>query len=793
MTTSINIYTVDATTAVTKQFAVNFTLGYLSRDHVTAFITGELDGSGNQLFRTLSWINDGLVELSGTLSVGNIVNIQRTTPADSLIHDFQAGSVLKEQNLDQAHLQALMILHEVFDGRNISEFSQTLNMQGNDIINVGQLEALSLVINGFSISPESTFVGVAPIHTSVDTISDLKDLDSSVVKFATTGGYYSLGGGGEGFYYYDPLDTTTPDDGFLVHVATDGARWKLVHSRGIDIRTAGAVSDGITDDTESIHKVLSAAKVAHLPEGTTLTTGITVGDGQSIQGKGRGISTLRLKAGSNSDVIKSTLADEFIAGTETDFSLVPSDIILRDFTLDGNWADWTFPRSPTDQPVYNTSGNGVVLYSQRVTVDLDIINCPDMFLYYQRAATESIADGLNRHARGRINIDCRYCGKEGAAFIDADVFVEHVSAVGTGALMNTVTATSSSLINDVDGDVAGIVIDGGEYGNIHVSGPHQGDASDDGPSVKIVGGIVTIADVTTENSRSGLYIKSGQSTITGCTLRELKDTIATSYLLKIDSDFNIVNGKLRRFTGNASNADSDIESVVINGSSNSLDIVWFNATNALTSNPFQGDGIVVNGDTNIIRGIINAAKDDAVRLSSGAAYNRIDCIVRDSGVALSKQATVNNDVVLQALNCTTGISASSVPTRDRLRASIQAASGGTIISGSLPTLSNGASWEIVGKDSVGTLTGVTEIRGVGSGTILTGNTFALVTINLATPLLWSPSVGHVNLNVSSTTTTMVTAQIYAVSTTQLTVRLATPDAVGSDLTVSITFSIDLNY
>lgn len=166
-TTSVNIYVVDAVTAASKQFAVNFTLGYLSRDHVTAFVEGEVDGSGDQIFRTITWINDGLVQLSGTLTVGQTVRVQRTTPADSLIHDFQAGAVLKEANLDEANLQALMIIHEIFDGRNINEFVDDINMNLHDILNAGTINTNSLFVGGLPITADNA----ASIPTETETKS----------------------------------------------------------------------------------------------------------------------------------------------------------------------------------------------------------------------------------------------------------------------------------------------------------------------------------------------------------------------------------------------------------------------------------------------------------------------------------------------------------------------------------------------------------------------------------------------------------------------------------------------
>ena len=107
-----NIYVGDG---VTTEFAVNFTLGYLSRTHVTCHVEGEVDGGGNPIYRTFTWLTDGLIEVIPAPGDTLDVTIQRTTPENILYHDYSDGSVIIERNLDESNLQHLMLHHEATD------------------------------------------------------------------------------------------------------------------------------------------------------------------------------------------------------------------------------------------------------------------------------------------------------------------------------------------------------------------------------------------------------------------------------------------------------------------------------------------------------------------------------------------------------------------------------------------------------------------------------------------------------------------------------------------------------
>lgn len=116
-------------------FAVNFTLGYLDQRHVTARVNDEVDGSNEPVYRTITWITEGTVSISGSLTTGDTIVFERTTPKDALQHDYQDGAVIEEENLDESMKQAIMLVHEVLDGR-FATLQADLDMGSNNIVNV---------------------------------------------------------------------------------------------------------------------------------------------------------------------------------------------------------------------------------------------------------------------------------------------------------------------------------------------------------------------------------------------------------------------------------------------------------------------------------------------------------------------------------------------------------------------------------------------------------------------------------------------------------------------------------
>lgn len=103
-------------------------------------------------------------------------------------------------------------------------------------------------------------ISVADGVGRVNTIAALRLVRSFAFRFIEVQGYYSAFDGGGGSYYLDISDTTSPDNGGTVIVASDGARWKLKYQSSISVKQFGAVgnfnkfADTGTDDTLAIQR-----------------------------------------------------------------------------------------------------------------------------------------------------------------------------------------------------------------------------------------------------------------------------------------------------------------------------------------------------------------------------------------------------------------------------------------------------------------------------------------------------------------------------------------------------------
>lgn len=123
----------------------------------------------------------------------------------------------------------------------------------------------------------------------------------------------------------------------------------------VDVKSYGAVGDGVTDDTTAIAKAITALPtngVLFFPPGTYLVTNIALKSNMVVKGIGYG-STIKLKGG-------------ILSGPANCLNVIGiSNVFIRDLQLDGNRVN-----NQTTGPSADSNFNGIhILNSSEITVE----------------------------------------------------------------------------------------------------------------------------------------------------------------------------------------------------------------------------------------------------------------------------------------------------------------------------------------------------------------------------------------------------------------------------------------
>ena len=158
----------------TTQFAVNFVNGIFSRDNVTVFVDGEVDGLGDPVPRAFTWLSDGLIELSGAApAAGVVIRIRRIMFKDAPIVDYEDGEILIEATLDKSNDQLINLIQEMLDGFGFENIQTDINLNGNKITNTST-----------DLSDPTSLLTVGGLGDAVERAEDAADLAEADVILA---------------------------------------------------------------------------------------------------------------------------------------------------------------------------------------------------------------------------------------------------------------------------------------------------------------------------------------------------------------------------------------------------------------------------------------------------------------------------------------------------------------------------------------------------------------------------------------------------------------------------------
>lgn len=203
MAKTIRTYIGDAASTL---YPVDFDLGYISRSHVYVYL--DTEDTSNQLDYT--WINDAQIQLTAPVATGVTFHIRRIVPRNVLVHDYEDGAIMHEENLDDSNLQPLMILEENDDSRDVLEgtdIKRAIRISDTDPTTDTNLildtpanrahKVLSFGANGEVLTVDSgvTFNTLADaaaadlrLYANFHTLGGLVSGDNMGATFAATGG-----------------------------------------------------------------------------------------------------------------------------------------------------------------------------------------------------------------------------------------------------------------------------------------------------------------------------------------------------------------------------------------------------------------------------------------------------------------------------------------------------------------------------------------------------------------------------------------------------------------------------
>lgn len=302
MANSIIKYTGDG---VTIGYALNFTLGFISRSDIQCRVNNEVDGGDAPVYRTLEWVNDGFVNIQGGApGDGDPIVFTRTVAKDELIHNYTDGAPIEDTNLDESNMQAIMAVHEVLDGRFPEGLANDLNMNNFKIINLApatdpadavrfdQVGDAALVAENIDavIAIGEDLLGDNDIGTVVDNLADITTVADNIAD----------------------VNSVADIDAAVSTVASNTSNINTVAGINANITTVAGISANVTT-------------VAGIAANVTSVAG-NASNINAVAGNATNINTVATNSANINTVAGNTTNINIVAGINTAISTVATNI-----------------------------------------------------------------------------------------------------------------------------------------------------------------------------------------------------------------------------------------------------------------------------------------------------------------------------------------------------------------------------------------------------------------------------------------------------------------------------------
>ncbi|MBD2861561.1 glycosyl hydrolase family 28-related protein [Paenibacillus oceani] len=503
-----------------------------------------------------------------------------------------------------------------------------------------------------------------------------------------------------------------------VYGETDGDCCPVVNAKCF-----GAKGDGATDDTDAIQAAIDSVAAAHggevyIPGGTYLISDtLIIPSYVYVIGAGRGATRIVMAAGANKDVFRSAGFDS-LTGT-ANLPAAPKYCGIKHLTIDGNYLASKWTANPNT--INNSLGSGIKFYARLFEIDVEINNVPEHALYTEGAGPREQID-----VRSVVRINGIVSGKEGIVFRGVgDIFFEEVlfGVVGILPLPAASNALPESTLfhaaaygyqTQIDGfviDRSSSVYEGAiELGLVHIFACYNGVGIRTYGSCRVEG-----EHIVSESNIGGVVLGSATYGFfhslsvrnNGRYHPNLKITPPPSKPgLRLESTIGFAVSNFYLFRTVATNVTEGYPGAIITGNNNRLSMNHGNSTNSATGKWYAGPGVVIEGNSNHVTGLLRSVNGDAVVVNGKS--NRVDFAADGviNGSALNRIGGTTNDkrgnVITGVIsNAAVGFTASHTPLLERITLTMDLKTGQIPFAGTKRDAARQQDWDItavVGND-----------------------------------------------------------------------------------------------
>jgi hypothetical protein len=254
-----------------QTFAVNFALGFLSRADVQVRVNAAVDGSGDPVYTSFSWIDDSAISVIPTLTIGDTVEVLRTVSKTALSANFAANTDVTPANLDISAKQGLMVYQELIDGR--VEGTESPIVAGNRAeaaALAAEADAALTAADRVQTGLDAAAAALSAANVSID--QGVSTTDSPTFVNGTFTGNIT------------PAGTVDGRD-----LAIDGAKLDAVEALAdvtdtTNVNAAGALMDSELTDIASVKALNQGLATTDSPTFDVVTATSFAGDGSAITG-----------------------------------------------------------------------------------------------------------------------------------------------------------------------------------------------------------------------------------------------------------------------------------------------------------------------------------------------------------------------------------------------------------------------------------------------------------------------------------------------------------------------------